>query len=517
MEHETIGVAVASSGPGAINLISGIANAFYDSIPCLFITGNVSAATMKRDLCVRQNAFQENDIVSMVSKITKYAVTVLDVHSLRYHLERAVFLAKEGRPGPVLLDIPHNIQKAELDFTCEMRFEEKECSTKIPHSEICSLISDISTAKRPIIVVGGGGQKESTRRLLGLLFDKWNIPVVSTLRGLDTISHDRINYVGFGGAYGNRAANCALRYADVVLVLGSRLDERFLCVGEDKNVFLTKNIIHVDIDAVELGRVLPHEKRIHGDLALFLQQLLDVDIPSLDFSEWIDIIRAWDQRYPSVPEAWSINRAAFELVRCGDDTTIFTLDVGINQMSIAQVIALNGKQHCYTSAGHGAMGCSLPLAIGASYASPDKVVNCFVGDGALHMNIQELLLIKKKQLPVHLILINNSCLGMIRDYQSKAFASRYHATVDLLQDVDYEGLAKGYGLQYFRIDSPYRLDSAAELIRSAEPCFIELVFSEDATTYPQIGADMFAQLPLLSEHELNQIKQEAESCGSIIS
>lgn len=515
LENETIGVALASSGPGAINLISGIANAFFDSIPCLFITGNVSASTMKRSEEVRQNAFQENDIVAMVSKVTKYAVTVTEPSELRYHLEKAIYLAKEGRPGAVLLDLPHNVQKTNLDFEKEKGFEHREYEPRVLPETMRDIIDIFSASSRPVIIVGGGLQKSKSRKLINQFLDRWNIPVVSTLRGLDIISHLRENFVGFGGAYGNRSANYALKYADAVLVLGARLDERFLNTG-DRGMLSRKKMVHVDIDTVELGRVIPTEKKVESSVESFLEALLDADIPALDFRNWIETIQLWDKRYPSVGLGWSINRAVYELTSRALEDAVISLDIGINQMCAAQSMNLNGFRHCYTSAGHGAMGCSLPIAIGAVYAGKGKAADCFVGDGALHMNIQELLMLAKNNLPVHVILNNNHCLGMIRDFQTKAFESRFAATVDELQEVDYENIAKAYKLKYCKISSLQELDTAVGMIRSKEPCFIELVFPEDSDTNPKLGTDMFNQFPRLSENEVGQIEKEAMDCGNII-
>lgn len=516
LENETIGVALASSGPGAINLISGIANAYYDSIPCLFLTGNVSTSTMKQKNEIRQNAFQENDIVSMVSKVTKYAVTVMDVHDLKYHLEKALYLAKEGRPGPVLIDLPHNIQKADTRFEEECGFCSIPQEFEIKSNTMESIIDIISKSLRPLIIVGGGVQSEKSKSLLDKLLNKWNIPVVSTLRGLDVVSHKKNNFVGFGGAYGNRGANYAIKYSDLLLVLGARLDERFICVA-NKDVFLKKKIIHIDVDPVELGRVFSYEIQIMEKVDSFLKKILEKDIPVLNYVKWINVIRKWNERFPSVENKWTINKAVYELTSNAKEDAIISLDIGINQMCAAQSLNLNGKKHCYTSAGHGAMGCALPIAIGAVYAKKNKVCDCYVGDGALHMNIQELLMLSRDGLPVHVILNNNKCLGMIRDFQTKAFASRFVATVEELQDVNYKDIAKAYKLNYCMVDSIERLDNAIDLIQKQEPCFIELVFPEDTDSNPKLGIDMFRQLPLLQVDDYLKMEQEVLSCGNIIS
>lgn len=516
LENETLGVAMASSGPGAINLISGIASAFYDSIPCLFITGNVSTPTMKTDDRVRQNAFQENDIVTMVSKVTKYAVTVMDPHDLKYQLEKAVYLAKEGRPGPVLIDLPHNIQKADLDFTNEVGFELCEVETDLDIVKVENVVNIVKNSKRPVIIAGGGAQNDISKKQINKLLSIWNIPVVVTLRGLDVVNHNLPNFAGFGGAYGNVSANYALKYADTILVLGARLDERFLCLS-DKSIFEKKNIIHVDVDPIELGRVIKNEIKIKCTVQDFLSILLDINIENMDFSCWIDTISVWKKRFPSVTDDWTINKAVYELTKNAHKNAVINLDIGINQMCAAQSMVLNGNQHCYTSAGHGAMGCSLPTAIGTAYASQQKLCDCYVGDGALHMNIQELLMLSRDNLAVHVILNNNNCLGMIRDFQSKAFNSRFAATIDEFNNIDYEQLARAYKLDYCKVSSVSELGTAIEMINKPKACFIELVFPSEVDTNPKLGIDMFNQLPAIGEEEKKKMEQEALACGNITS
>ncbi len=517
LENQTIGVAMASSGPGAINLISGIANAYYDSIPTLFITGNVSVPSMKHREDIRQNAFQENDIVSMVSKVTKYAVTVMDEHDLKYHLEKGLYLATTGRPGPVLLDIPHNIQKSDLDFDTEKGFIDIDGgNTQFSTDVLDEIVESISLSKRPILIVGGGVNNKESREKIERLLSKWNIPVVSTLRGLDVVSHKRNNYIGFGGAYGNRAANYAIKYSDVMIVCGSRLDERFIYLLE-KDLFSRKKVFHIDIDNIELGRIIPTEVKIEVDINFFLTLLLRKDIPSLDFKEWNITVSKWKTRYSTSSDEWSINSAVEIISEESSENTVFTLDIGTNQMCAAQSIELNGKQKCYTSAGHGAMGCSIPLAIGAVYADREMVANCFVGDGALHMNIQELLLIGKHRLPIHIILNNNNCLGMIRDYQTKAFSSRFVATEDLLQKIDYNKIAVAYNLPFYKASNRKELDVIVDKLKTDEPCFVELQFHNEIDTNPKLGADMFSQLPHIPDEEIRQMDEEALQCGNIIS
>lgn len=266
-----------------------------------------------------------------------------------------------------------------------------------------------------------------------------------------------------------------------------------------------------------MNRIIPSEYGIECDVSKFLSDLLAYEIPTLNFERWIQTVQLWNNRYSSVNDTWTINKAVSILSANALDDAIVSLDIGTNQMCAAQSLILNEGQHCYTSAGHGAMGCSIPTAIGAVFANKNKVADCYIGDGALHMNIQELLMLRRNELPVHIILNNNMCLGMIRDFQTKAFSSRFVGTIDILQKINYEDIARTYKLKYCKVEDVKALENAVEMIRDHEPCFIELIFPEESDTNPQLGSDMFSQLPMLSEEERVLMEQEAMLCGNTIS
>ena len=293
----------------------------------------------------------------------------------------------------------------------------------------------------------------NSRELFHELLKKWKIPVVTTLRGLDLILHDSELFAGFGGAYGNRSANLAIYNSDVLIVLGSRLDGRFIATA-DKDLFRKKKIIHVDIDEYELKRIFQDEIALNCNLEKFLELLLQSIKGENDFSKWISTINKWKNRYPSTDNknSYFINNIIRTITENCESSTIFTGDVGLNQMCLAQSAIIKQNQRLYTSSGLGAMGCSLPLAIGIAYATEKKTsILCFVGDGGLHMNIQDLLMIKKEKLPIQIILLNNGCLGMIRDFQTKAFNSSFVGTVNEFQNINYKAIAEAYNLSYKRI------------------------------------------------------------------
>lgn len=510
-----IGVAIASSGPGAINLISGIANAYYDSIPCIFITGNVSSNTLKNDPNIRQNAFQENDIVAMVKSVTKYSVTVYSTDEIKYHMEKGAFLAQSGRPGPVLLDLPHDIQKAEIDPQSLRGFmpEPKEPIEDLPE-KVRSTVRILQKAKRPLIVVGGGAASKRARCAIKELLKKSNIPVVSTLKGLDVVSHDCSCYFGFGGAYGNRYANLALKYSDVLMVVGARLDERFI-TASDRIFFEKKQVIHADIDANELGRVLNERISINASSEEFLEQLVTEIEHEAVYAEWGKIISLWRERYPSTAGegVFCANNIIYALTQKIKDNTLFFVDIGIGQMCVAQSVFITGNQRFYTSAGHGAMGFSLPASIGAAYVEGVSNVICLVGDGAFHMNIQEMLMLSKGDLPVHIVLMNNSCLGMIRDYQEKAFCARYAATIEEFRDIDYRAIAKAYHVDYMHVKTMSDVETAIDRLNSQRSGLIEIMLEERSNTIPLLGTGMFTQLPLLTRQEIEEIEEEVRNAS----
>lgn len=503
--NETIGVAVASSGPGAVNLVSGISNAYYDSIPCLFITGNVSLPINNNVESARQNAFQQNDIVSMVKGVTKYAVTITDPNEVRYEFEKAIYIAQEGRPGPVLIDLPHNIQKSDVDFDSTKSYE-IPTSSQADNTDYQKVRETLAAAKRPLVIVGGGASNSKARKAVGKLLEKYQIPVVCSLRGLDVLPHDSDLFVGFAGAYGNRYSNLAIKYADVLLVLGARLDERLISIPSSNQIFDDKTIIHIDIDDNELGHCFKNEVKVKQDVVAFCNALI-ADNTHCVYDDWINAIKLWKERYPSESDdALDLHSMVKKMTMNYLDAAYVIADVGIQQMCVAQSTYLHENELFLTSAGHGSMGCALPLAIGAS-SSSNRISTCFVGDGGLHMNIQELLTIVKNDLPVHIILLNNTCLGMIRDYQTKAFSSRFNATVDEFADIDYAAIAKAYGYDYYRVlgDDLSSIDSA---LSSKKPCFVEVLLPTDVDTNPKLGMDMFSQLPLLTESEILQIEKE---------
>lgn len=440
------GVAVSSSGPGAINMINGIANAYYDSIPCLFITGNINTASMRETEKIRQNGFQEADIVGMVSGITKYARTILDEKVFVEEFHKALQKMIQGRPGPVVLDIPHNIQRMEIGEPKPFLLNrERENIDFSPETE--QILNVLQESKRPVLLVGNGCRRKKDRKLVAKLLEKYPMPVVSSLCGKDVVPNEHPCYRGMIGVYGHGFSNRVLIEADTVLVLGSRLDERQRSVGI--NEFLADaKVIHIDIDENELGHVVTKEMRIHTSVRQFLEYILPKLPVTQNVFDWLEETNTWMKDEKTT----TLGKKFYEKMKTVFprqlDECIICVDVGNHQMAVAQSILVGENSHYLNSAGLGSMGYALPAAIGAYYASQDKPVLCFTGDGGFMMNLQELQLLAREQLPVVILVANNKSLGMIENYQNLAFQGRVYGSRWGYDVPDFEKVAYAFGLEY---------------------------------------------------------------------
>lgn len=507
---EDISLAVASGAPSACNLIAGIANAYFDSIPCIFLVGSVHSKAVRESKEIRQNSFEEIDMVSMVSDITKFAVKIDNPQDIRYYLEKAFYIAQEGRKGPVLIDIPYDIARCDINPENLKGYtpQENDNYDKIDIEEITKLLK---SAKKPVILLGGGARSKACREQIKKLLNKVEIPVVASLCGLDVLPHNHKCFVGFIGHYGHRYANFALANCDCLLILGSRLDERQMG-GYKTKLAPESKVIRVDIDKVELGRKIPETLSIYSSVENFLEELIKENFENFDFSKWLDVISAWKERYPSYNlNSKEINASNF-LHTISDylpDNAIICSDVGQNQMCVAQTLRLDNNRKLLNSAGYGSMGYSLPAAIGAAYAQKNTSILSINGDGGLQMNIQELQTIKRDHLPVNIIVLNNNCLGMIRRLQENMFDNRTSASIDGYSVPDYSAIATAYGIKYLKIDSVDKYELAKDFISSNSPTLIELFLPQKMQNIPEPGVSLDKQTPLLSDEEYNLIKKES--------
>ncbi len=474
VKHGSLGACVASSGPGAINLINGIANAYFDSIPCVFITGNVHSLGRKENENIRQNAFQETDIVSMVKGITKYCVYIDDESKVVYELEKAIHLANDGRKGPVLIDIPYDIQRKDIIPDQLLRYVKSEDDPIFDICDIEAVNETVTNCKRPLLLLGGGCSEYGDK--ICTLIDRIPIPVVVSMRGLDVISHSNSLYLGFIGTYGNRIANLAVENCDCLIVLGSRLDERQM--GYIKEQFAPDaKIIRVDIDRYELCRKVDSFLSINADVGKFIDCWME-NTAIIENHEWYNFLIDKKKEYDIEESKYLPNRIVRKFSSVFSCDAVFTADVGQNQILCAQSLDLR-ENRFLCSAGLGCMGYSIPAAIGSYYANKEAEIVAFCGDGGFMMNMQELQTIKRDNLPIKIIVLNNSCLGLIRSLQNKLFDKRYHASVEGYESPDFEAIAGAWEMKYLCVKDVHDINENLEEITNRQPMIIEVALPEE--------------------------------------
>lgn len=495
------GVAYATSGPGATNLVTGICNAYFDSIPAIFITGQVNTFESKKGLQVRQKGFQETDIISMVNGVTKYCSYIENPGSIRMELEKAWYWAMEGRKGPVLLDIPMNIFRSMVDPDALPGY----CPEPIiPWEQIRSAFQK---AQRPAILLGAGNKQEKVREKIRAFSSCCNIPIVTSMPAFDLLERtDRNNY-GFIGAYGDRAANFLLSKCDLLLAIGTRLDIRQ--IGAQKENFASNaKLIRVDIDEGELNNpVKKDEIPVKTDAYTFWQAFWEEKEYIKASEEWVGVCNILKEKLQGI-DLKSPNHLIRSFSRVVPEQTIITTDVGQNQVWIAQSFENRGRQKVLFSGGHGAMGYSLPAAVGSYYAEQIPVV-CFNGDGGIQMNIQELQFIARESIPITVVILNNQALGMIRHFQEMYFENHYYQTVPSggYNAPDFKKIAAAYGL-------PYHLVKSCEEIERTEwkfdsPQVVEVQINEDTYVFPKLefGKPNQDQEPLLDRELYNYLME----------
>ena len=490
------GVCLATSGPGATNLVTGIMTAHMDSIPLLAITGQVCSHLLGKD------AFQESDIVGITMPVTKNNYLVKDIRDMIRTVKEAYYLATTGRPGPVLVDITRD---AQLDV---ISYEEFEAIFNEPISiegydpnyighpkQIKKAIDLLKGAKRPLIIAGHGVLLSNATEELYKLATTCQVPVVNTLLGLGSFPGEHQLSLGMLGMHGTVYANYAVNEADVVLALGIRFDDRI--AGVPKEFCKEATIIHVDIDPAEIGKNKLIDIPIVGDLKHVLNEM-NHELTPQTHESWLERIREWREEYPirvRPHEGTSLlpQKVIQEIDNIVKGNAIVVTDVGQHQMWTSQFITFSKPNTIITSGGAGTMGFGLPAAIGAQVAQPDKKVVLITGDGGLQMNSQELLLLKAYNIPVKVVIINNGFLGMVRQWQ-ELFNQRRYSFVDLEVNPDFEILAKAYGVQGVTLSTIEDLRSQLrDLILSDEPVVINCVVEREENVFPMIPAGCTAK------------------------
>ena len=490
------GVCLATSGPGATNLVTGIMTAHMDSIPLLAITGQVCSHLLGKD------AFQESDIVGITMPVTKNNYLVKDIRDMIRTVKEAYYLATTGRPGPVLVDITRD---AQLDV---ISYEEFEAIFNEPISiegydpnyighpkQIKKAIDLLKGAKRPLIIAGHGVLLSNATEELYKLATTCQVPVVNTLLGLGSFPGEHQLSLGMLGMHGTVYANYAVNEADVVLALGIRFDDRI--AGVPKEFCKDATIIHVDIDPAEIGKNKLINVPIVGDLKHVLNEM-NHELTPQTHESWLERIREWREEYPIRVRPHEGNsllpqKVIQEIDNIVKGNAIVVTDVGQHQMWTSQFITFSKPNTIITSGGAGTMGFGLPAAIGAQVAQPDKKVVLITGDGGLQMNSQELLLLKAYNIPVKVVIINNGFLGMVRQWQ-ELFNQRRYSFVDLEVNPDFETLAKAYGVQGVTLSTIEELRSQLrDLILSDEPVVINCMVEREENVFPMIPAGCTAK------------------------
>jgi acetolactate synthase I/II/III large subunit len=507
------GVAMATSGPGATNLLTGIGSCYFDSSPAVFITGQVNRNEQKGERAIRQLGFQETDIVPMALPVTKAAWRVREPEEVPSMLKDAFALATEKRPGPVLLDIPMDVQRAEISVEgAEETVPASEHDSEIDAETWQSLFQQLEVAKRPLILVGGGVASARATELFRSFFKKLRIPVVNSLMAVDALPFDEPLRVGMIGSYGNRWANLAIGRSDFLLVMGSRLDVRQ--TGAQTASFKGERVIfHVDCESGEINNRVTGCRAIVSGLKEFLSSALSFasEREFAERTEWREEIEALRRAWPDtleIADAPGINPNVLmhQLSASSTQAAAYVVDVGQHQMWAAQSLEVTGNQRFLTSGGMGSMGFSLPAAIGASFAAPRQPIVLVAGDGGFQSNIQELQTVAHHRLPIKMVILNNGCHGMVRQFQESYFESRYQSTLWGYSAPDFSSVAAAYKITARTIEDEKQTEEAFRWLWTdpSEPVLLQVMINTYANAYPKIafGSPMTEMEPFAEPTEM---------------
>ena len=486
-----VGACLATSGPGATNLVTGIMTAHMDSIPLLVITGQVSSSLLGKD------AFQESDIVGITVPITKNNYLVQDIKDLPRILKEAYYIASTGRPGPVLVDIPRDIQLQEIPYDEFNKIYENHFSLEGYNpvyeghkGQIKTAIKMIKDSKKPLIIAGAGILKAHAYEELKEFVEKTNIPVAMTLLGLGSFPGNHELALGMIGMHGTTYANYAANEADLIIAAGMRFDDRV--TGNPQKFVPNAKIIHIDIDPAEIGKNKLIDVPIVGDLKNVLTDLNE-KAPKVSYDEWLKQIKKWKKEYSltyrkTEDDILIPQEILSEIDKITKGNVIVATDVGQHQMWAAQYLTFNNPYSILTSGGAGTMGFGLPAAIGAQVANPNKKVLAVVGDGGFQMTFQELMLIKEYNLPVKIFIINNSYLGMVRQWQELFHEKRY-SSVDLSYNPDFIKIGEAYGIKSIQLTNKKDLKKhLKKILEYDEAVLVECIVEKEENVYPMIPA-----------------------------
>ncbi|HFT0377301.1 TPA: acetolactate synthase large subunit [Enterobacter mori] len=472
-------VCMACSGPGATNLVTAIADARLDSIPLICITGQVPSSMIGTD------AFQEVDTYGISIPITKHNYLVRDISELPQVISDAFRIAQSGRPGPVWIDIPKDVQTAEIEIDVLPEPGERAPAPEFSAESVRDAAAMINAAKRPVLYLGGGAINAADE--IRQFAEKANLPTTMTLMALGMLPKAHPLSLGMLGMHGARSTNYILQEADLLIVMGARFDDR--AIGKTEQFCPNAKIIHVDIDRAELGKIKQPHVAIQGEVAEVLAQLIP-QTDAADRADWRKLVADLQREFPGAIPTEGDPLSHYGLINavaaCVDDSAIITTDVGQHQMWTAQAYPLNRPRQWLTSGGLGTMGFGLPAAVGAALANPDRKVICFSGDGSLMMNIQEMATAAENQLDVKIILMNNEALGLVHQQQSLfykqgVFAATYPGMINFMQ------IAAGFGLHTCDLNAEEDAHAALQAaISRPGPALIHVRIDPEQKVYPMV-------------------------------
>jgi len=486
-----VGVCMATSGPGATNLVTGIATAYMDSIPLVAFTGQVPTSMIGGD------AFQEADIIGITRPVTKHSYLVQSAADLPRIVKEAFHLAGTGRPGPVVVDLPKDVLAEEARYVPHEKAQIRGYKPKIEgHTgQIKKVLSELKKSRKPVIYAGGGVVISGASDELVTMADKHKIPVTTTLLGLGGFPADNPLFLGMLGMHGTYQANMTIHMSDLILAIGARFDDRV--TGAVEKFAPHARIVHIDIDPSAISKNIEVNVPVVGDVKNVLKALNAIDKDrETTFNDvrgkWLDQVNAWgderpltyDRKSPAIKPQYVVEK----LSELAPDDAIITTEVGQNQMWVAQFYKFNNPRTLLSSGGLGTMGYGLPAAMGAPFAFPERMVVDVAGDGSIQMNIQELATIAQHNLPVKVVILNNCFLGMVRQWQELFFGKRYSATC-LVSNPDFVKVAEAFGVKGIRISEKSEVEKGlTEALEHPGPVLVECMVDREEGVYPMVPA-----------------------------
>ncbi|NGP45517.1 acetolactate synthase large subunit [Bacillaceae bacterium SIJ1] len=479
------GVVIATSGPGATNLVTGLTDAMMDSLPLVVITGQVATGVIGSD------AFQEADIMGITMPITKHNFQIQDVSEVAQTIKEAFHIATTGRPGPVLIDIPKDIAAEDgiFDYTKELDLPGYQPTIKPNQLQIRKLLEAISQAKKPVVLAGAGVLHAKGHEELRSFIKNQKLPITHTLLGLGAFPADDEQFLGMCGMHGTYAANMAIYEADLLISIGARFDDRV--TGNLKHFAPNAKVAHIDVDPAEIGKNVKTQIPVVGDAREALSLLNEVSEAQGEFEEWHEKLRGWKNEFPLAyidsEEVLKPQKLIEMIYKETNGEAIVTTDVGQHQMWSAQYYQLNQPNKWVTSGGLGTMGFGFPSAIGAQLAEPEATVVAVTGDGGFQMTLQELGVIQEHNLPVKIVILNNRSLGMVRQWQQIFYEERYSESKLPLQP-DYVKLAEAYSIKGWKTTTEEEtVNALREAFAHPGPALVDVYVAPEENVYPMVA------------------------------